>query len=72
VALEAQACGTPVWPPPSAACTTAVADGMSGLLVPTHRVDEFADALGRIATDPHLREKMGGPRSRHAHGFGWS
>lgn len=71
VALEAQACGTPVVAAAVGGLTTAVSDGVTGLLVPGHGVDDFADALGRIATDPLLRETMSRAAVKHARGFGW-
>ncbi len=71
VALEAQACGTPVVAASVGGLTTAVSDGVTGLLVPGHRVDDFADALHRIATDPLLRETMSRAAVKHALGFGW-
>jgi D-inositol-3-phosphate glycosyltransferase len=71
VALEAQACGTPVVAAAVGGLTTAVVNGQTGLLVPGHGVDDFADALTRIATDPHTRESMGRAAVKHAQGFGW-
>jgi D-inositol-3-phosphate glycosyltransferase len=71
VALEAQACGTPVVAAAVGGLTTAVVDGRTGLLVPGHRVDDFADALTRIATDPVTRETMSRAAVKHAQGFGW-
>ncbi|WP_202880844.1 D-inositol-3-phosphate glycosyltransferase [Kribbella amoyensis] len=71
VALEAQACGTPVVAAAVGGLTTAVRHGTTGLLVPGHGVDDFADALRRIATDPVTRETMGGAAVEHARGFGW-
>ncbi|TCO33260.1 D-inositol-3-phosphate glycosyltransferase [Kribbella steppae] len=71
VALEAQACGTPVVAAAVGGLTTAVVDGQTGLLVPGHSVDDFADALTRIATDPLTRESMGRAAVKHAQGFGW-
>lgn len=71
VALEAQACGTPVVAAAVGGLSTAVLDGQTGLLVRGHRVDDFADALGRIATDPHTRESMSRAAVKHAQGFGW-
>jgi D-inositol-3-phosphate glycosyltransferase len=44
---------------------------VTGLLVPGHGVDEFADALGRIATDPATRESMSKAAVEHAQAFGW-
>jgi D-inositol-3-phosphate glycosyltransferase len=71
VALEAQACGTPVVAAAVGGLTTAVSDGTTGLLVPGHDVADFADALRRIATDPALRESMCKAAVEHARGFGW-
>ncbi|MFI5712738.1 D-inositol-3-phosphate glycosyltransferase [Kribbella sp. NPDC051620] len=71
VALEAQACGTPVVAAAVGGLTTAVANGVTGLLVPGHDVGDFADALHRIATDPPLRETMSRAAVEHAGGFGW-
>ncbi|MBB5840395.1 D-inositol-3-phosphate glycosyltransferase [Kribbella italica] len=71
VALEAQACGTPVVAASVGGLTTAVRDGVTGLLVPGHGVGEFADALARIATDPAARESMSKAAVEHARAFGW-
>ena len=71
VALEALACGTPVVAAAVGGLSTAVVDGQTGLLVRGHSVDDFADALGRIATDPLARENMSQAAVKHAQGFGW-
>jgi D-inositol-3-phosphate glycosyltransferase len=71
VALEAQACGTPVVAAAVGGLTTAVRDGVTGLLVPTHEVDDFSRDLRRITADPALREKMSRAAVEHARGFGW-
>ncbi|WP_246485957.1 D-inositol-3-phosphate glycosyltransferase [Kribbella qitaiheensis] len=71
VALEAQACGTPVVAAAVGGLTTAVSDGVTGLLVPGHDITDFADALRRIATDPVTRENMSQAAVKHARGFGW-
>ena len=46
-------------------------DGRTGYLVRGHGVDDFADALARIATDPATRESMSTAAVKHAQGFGW-
>jgi D-inositol-3-phosphate glycosyltransferase len=71
VALEAQACGTPVVAAAVGGLTTAVVDGQTGLLIRGHSVDDFADALARIATDPGTRQSMSQAAVKHAQGFGW-
>ncbi|WP_241998005.1 D-inositol-3-phosphate glycosyltransferase [Kribbella sp. VKM Ac-2569] len=71
VALEAQACGTPVVAAAVGGLSTAVLDGRTGFLVRGHAVDDFADALARIATDPAVRESMSHAAVGHARGFGW-
>jgi D-inositol-3-phosphate glycosyltransferase len=71
VALEAQACGTPVVAAAVGGLSTAVGDGTTGLLVKGHDVDDFADALRRIAMDPAVRENMSRAAVKHARGFGW-
>ncbi|MCA1981471.1 D-inositol-3-phosphate glycosyltransferase [Nocardioides nematodiphilus] len=71
VAVEAQACGTPVVAAAVGGLTTAVRDGRSGLLVDGHRSEQWADALGRIVRDPALRESLALGALMHAREFTW-
>ncbi|MBV9090055.1 MAG: D-inositol-3-phosphate glycosyltransferase [Mycobacteriaceae bacterium] len=70
VAIEAQACGTPVVAAEVGGLPVAVRDGVSGALVRGHGVSEWADAIGG------LLERRSGAMSRaavsHAAKFSWS
>ncbi len=69
VALEAQACGTPVVAARVGGLPTAVGEG--GLLVDGHDTCEWATALDRALSTPGLRESLSGKAVRHASGYGW-
>jgi D-inositol-3-phosphate glycosyltransferase len=71
VALESQACGTPVVAAAVGGLITAVRDGESGLLVDSHRPADFAAALERLVTAPGLRSRMAVAARRHAERFSW-
>ena len=71
VAIEAQACGTPVVAASVGGLTTAVSDGVSGILVDGHDSADYADAFQKIIADPELREAMSQKAVRHAESFGW-
>ncbi|MBC9731105.1 D-inositol-3-phosphate glycosyltransferase [Streptomyces sp. TRM68367] len=71
VAAEAQACGTPVVAAEVGGLPVAVRDGVSGVLVPGHRPEDYARALCRFADDPALSARMGSAAARHAESFGW-
>lgn len=72
VALEAQACGTPVVAAAVGGLRTAVADGVSGLLVPGHDPLRYADALDRLLRQPRLRARLAAGAIERAASFGWS
>jgi D-inositol-3-phosphate glycosyltransferase len=71
VALEAQAAGTPVVAAAVGGLTVAVADGISGLLVPGHDPGAWADALAAVVLDPAKRERMSVAAPVHAGRFSW-
>lgn len=72
VAIEAQACGTPVLAADVGGLSVAVADGRSGLLVPNHEIDRWAQELELLVTDRGLRERLAGSARAQAEQFSWS
>jgi D-inositol-3-phosphate glycosyltransferase len=71
VALEAQACGTPVVAAEVGGLPVAVPHGVSGLLVPSHGAGEWADALAAIALRPDRRDELAANAVVHARRFSW-
>jgi D-inositol-3-phosphate glycosyltransferase len=71
VALEAQACGTPVVAAGVGGLTTAVVDGVTGLLVNGHHPAHYARALRTLLDDAALRGTMSAKAAVHAGGFSW-
>ncbi len=72
VAVEAQACGTPVVAAAVGGLRTAVADQVSGLLVDGHDPRDFASAIARITSQPRLRAELSAGAHMHAASFGWA
>ena len=71
VAVESQACGTPVVAAAVGGLRTAVADGVSGVLVDGHHPAEYARVLGRMLAEPRYRAALGRGGVRHAARFSW-
>ncbi|WP_344313274.1 D-inositol-3-phosphate glycosyltransferase [Fodinicola feengrottensis] len=71
VALEAQACGTPVVAAAVGGLVTAVQDGISGLLVDGHDPRQWATALAGLVADRPRRVGYGIGAVTHARQFGW-
>jgi D-inositol-3-phosphate glycosyltransferase len=72
VALEAQACGTPVIAAAVGGLRTAVRDGISGLLVDGHDPADYATAAARLLASPAYRARLSDGALAHATGFGWA
>ncbi|MCI0686001.1 MAG: D-inositol-3-phosphate glycosyltransferase [Sporichthyaceae bacterium] len=72
VALESQACGTPVVAAAVGGLTTAVQHGQSGLLVAGHDPDTYAEVLRGVVDSPRLRAELAVGALDHAVRFGWS
>ncbi|MFC0030916.1 D-inositol-3-phosphate glycosyltransferase [Micromonospora chaiyaphumensis] len=71
VALEAQACGTPVLAAAVGGLVTAVRDGVSGVLIDGHDPVDWARTLARLLPDRLRRAALGRGAQRHARDFSW-
>lgn len=71
VALEAQACGTPVVASRVGGLPIAVEDGRSGVLVDGHDPHRWAQALGELMVDDDRRIAMAEYAPVHASRFSW-
>ena len=71
VALEAQACGTPVVASAVGGLRTAVADGISGVLVDGHDARAWSSVLARLLQEPQRRVLLSMGALEHASHFGW-
>jgi len=71
VALEAQACGTPVVAASVGGLVTAVRDGVSGSLVDSHDPAAWARVIGGLLHEPARRRKLSAGAVEHARDFSW-
>jgi D-inositol-3-phosphate glycosyltransferase len=71
VAIEAQACGTPVVAAEVGGLPVAVVQGVTGLLVPSHDAAEWAGALASVVLRPDRRAELAANAVVHARRFSW-
>ena len=71
VALEAQACGTPVAAAAVGGLRTAVRDGFSGVLVDGHDPGVWAQVLSDLLGSPRRLAELSRGALAHASAFGW-
>jgi D-inositol-3-phosphate glycosyltransferase len=72
VALEAQACGTPVVAAAVGGLVTAVRDGISGVLVDSHDPQDWARVIGGLLLAPRRRALLSRAAVSHARNFSWN
>jgi D-inositol-3-phosphate glycosyltransferase len=72
VAIESQACGTPVVAAAAGGLRTAVLDGQTGSLVDGHDPLDYASAIEPLLTSPAWRHELGVAARQHAEYFGWA
>lgn len=71
VALESQACGTPVVAAAVGGLSTAVIDGVTGRLVHGHDPDVWAAAITELVRTPDRLAEFAESSRDHAEGFSW-
>jgi D-inositol-3-phosphate glycosyltransferase len=71
VALESQACGTPVAAAAVGGLPTAVADDVSGVLVDGHEPQHWAKVLAELLRTPRVLHRLAGGARDHAARFSW-
>lgn len=72
VAAEAQACGTPVIATKRGGLRFSVAHGHTGVLVPDHDPDHWADTLLEILSDDTYRAELAHHAAHHGATFSWT
>jgi len=71
VAVESQACGTPVVAAAVGGLNTAVRDGESGVLIDGHDPGDYATVLRDLLEAPRRLRRMSRAAVRHGAAFGW-
>jgi len=71
VAIEAQACGTPVIAARVGGLPTAVTDGVSGVLVDGHNAYVWSQEITKVIKNPELLNRLSSGAVAHASHFGW-
>jgi D-inositol-3-phosphate glycosyltransferase len=71
VALESQACGTPVVAAAVGGLPTAVADDVSGVLVDGHDPQQWGKVLADLLRTPSLLQRLADGARPHAERFSW-
>ncbi|HXW45312.1 MAG TPA: D-inositol-3-phosphate glycosyltransferase [Streptosporangiaceae bacterium] len=72
VAMEAQACGTPVVAASVGGLRTAVRHGYSGVLVDSHDPGRYARAVRELVSSPATLARLRDGARQHASRFSWS
>jgi D-inositol-3-phosphate glycosyltransferase len=72
VAVEAQACGTPVVAAAVGGLRTAVRHGVSGILVDSRDPASYAQAIRELIAAPQTLARLSRGARQHASRFGWS
>jgi D-inositol-3-phosphate glycosyltransferase len=72
VAVEAQACGTPVVAAAVGGLRTAVADGVSGVLVDSWDAGRYARVVADLVSRPAALARLSRGAREHASRFGWN
>jgi len=72
VAVEAQACGTPVVAAAAGGLRTAVQHGVSGVLIDGHDPAHYARAIGELISSSSWLARLSRGARKHASGFGWA
>ncbi|HEX6932634.1 MAG TPA: glycosyltransferase, partial [Streptosporangiaceae bacterium] len=72
VAVEAQACGTPVVAAAAGGLRTAVQDGVSGVLIDGHDPARYASAIADLIGSGGWLARLSRGARKHASGFGWA